>query len=87
MSKSCASCRWFDASFAPDDDPREALGLCEWPASLLPHSLRWGNRERVAVSPLEGTECSCHEPRPEPPAGVLSYEKWREEQMRNVDKD
>lgn len=26
---SCKTCRWFDPSFAPDEDEHEALGLCE----------------------------------------------------------
>jgi hypothetical protein len=53
----CGSCRWFDPDFAPNEDEEEALGLCDWPAENLPWSLRWGNRERVAVGPLEGATC------------------------------
>lgn len=64
MTQSCKTCRWFDPSFAPDEDEHEALGLCEWPADRLPYSLRWGNRERVAVRPLEGSDCPCYEPAP-----------------------
>lgn len=64
MTQSCKTCRWFDPSFAPDEDEHEALGLCEWPADRLPYSLRWGNRERVAVCPLDGSDCPCYEPAP-----------------------
>lgn len=60
-ARRCGTCRWFNPDFAPDDNPAEALGLCEWPAERLPHSLRYGNRERGAVGPLEGTECPTHE--------------------------
>lgn len=60
--KACGNCRWFNEDYAPnDEDPSEALGLCEWPAERLPISLRYGNRERVAVCPLEGETCPCHE--------------------------
>jgi hypothetical protein len=62
MSRSCGTCRWFDPDYAPDDNPEDALGLCQWPANRLPHSLRYGNRERMAVGPLEGQDCSCYEP-------------------------
>lgn len=55
----CQDCKWFDTEYAPDDDPEEALGLCQWPAENLPWSLRWANRERTAVGPLEGDNCSC----------------------------
>lgn len=55
----CGSCHWFDADYAPDDDPEQALGLCNWPAERLPYALRYGNRERVAVGPLDGRECPC----------------------------
>ena len=54
----CRDCRWFKP-FDSDydrDDPDE-LGLCEWPADRLPWSLRYGNRERTAVSPLDGKGC------------------------------
>lgn len=53
----CERCRWFNPDFAPDDDKEQALGLCEWPADRLPWSLRYGNRERMAVGPLEGFNC------------------------------
>lgn len=59
--RTCATCHWFAPSFAPDDNPAEALGLCTWPADRLPYSLRSSNRERMAVSPLDGVECPCHE--------------------------
>jgi len=62
MAQRCKTCRWFDPSFAPDEDEHESLGLCEWPADRLPYSLRWGNRERVAVRPLDGSDCPCYEP-------------------------
>lgn len=55
--KNCGNCRLFDKDFAPDEDPNEALGLCLWPAENLPWSLRYGNRERLAVGPLEGVGC------------------------------
>ena len=55
----CETCRWFDPEFAQLDTPEESLGLCEWPADALPFSLRYGNRERTAVGPLEGAECPC----------------------------
>lgn len=57
----CGQCRWFNPDFAPADDPKEAIGLCEWPADRLPYSLRWGNRERVGVGPLEGDGCATFE--------------------------
>lgn len=63
--KRCGTCSWFNPDFAPHDDPEEAMGLCEWPAARLPFSLRYGNRERSAVGPLEGTACPCHETKPE----------------------
>jgi len=59
--KTCGTCKWFDPDFAPDDDPAEALGLCTWPAERLPYSLRYGNRERMAVGPLEGETCTTWE--------------------------
>lgn len=58
----CKSCRWFDPDFAKLDTDEESLGLCEWPADRLPYSLRYGNRERMAVSPLDGADCPCFEP-------------------------
>lgn len=64
----CAICRWFDPDFAPDPDPEEALGLCEWPAERLPFSLRYGNRERTAVRPVDGDECACFEEKHHDPA-------------------
>jgi hypothetical protein len=54
----CGSCRWFNPAYVPCDDPAEALGLCEWPPERLPFSLRYGNRERMAVGPLEGVDCA-----------------------------
>lgn len=65
----CGTCRWFDPDFAPDDNPAEALGLCRWPADRLPHSLRYGNRERMAVGPLEGESCPGFEPPPAESSG------------------
>jgi hypothetical protein len=61
-TKSCGTCRWFDADplrlgFVEEDD----LGSCEWPASNLPYSLRWANRERVSVARTDGVDCSCWE--------------------------
>jgi hypothetical protein len=55
--KCCASCDWFDASFAPDDDPTFHIGTCNWPAALLPISLRFANRERTCPSPVDGADC------------------------------
>ncbi|MEN3238259.1 hypothetical protein PUR29_32955 [Methylobacterium ajmalii] len=63
--KWCGTCTWFDPIYVPVDETEEAVGLCEWPAERLPHSLRWGNRERLAVGPLEGENCPCHELKPE----------------------
>lgn len=62
MTQSCATCRWYDATAfysGPDDD--DPIGTCDWPAERLPFSLRYGNRERVAVRPHEGTDCPCYE--------------------------
>jgi hypothetical protein len=59
MSETCGTCLYFDGTLAPEEDPREALGLCTWPASRLPWSLRYGSRERMAVGPLEGGSCPC----------------------------
>jgi hypothetical protein len=63
-TKSCGTCRYFDAdplglgsAVLEEDD----VGSCEWPASQLPYSLRWANRERVGVQAHEGTDCSCWE--------------------------
>jgi len=58
---SCGTCKWFDPDFAKLDTPEESLGLCAWPADRLPFSLRYGNRERMAVCPLDGKDCSAHE--------------------------
>lgn len=63
LPRRCKSCRWFDPDFAKLDTDEESLGLCEWPADRLPYSLRYGNRERMAVSPLDGADCPCFEPR------------------------
>lgn len=57
----CEACKWSsnpfpEASAGPDD-----LLECEWPAALLPYSLRWGNRERVMVArndPPAGQTCT-----------------------------
>lgn len=62
LPRRCKTCRWFNPDFAKLDTDEESLGLCEWPADRLPYSLRYGNRERVAVSPLEGADCPCFEP-------------------------
>jgi hypothetical protein len=61
--KSCKTCRWFDADYAPDEEEDYAYGLCEWPASRLPYSFRWENGERTAVHPIDGADCSCWEPK------------------------
>jgi hypothetical protein len=71
LAKNCGACRWFDADYAPDDDPADALGLCGWPADRLPYSLRYGNRERMAVSPIAGEKCSCFERRLETPVTAI----------------
>ena len=67
----CKTCRWFDRPpWYGSDDDEDALGFCEWPASNLPWSLRYGNRERMSVAPTEGTECPCHAYKPETPVVV-----------------
>jgi hypothetical protein len=77
--KSCGTCRHFNPDFAPDDNPHDALGLCEWPAANLPVSLKYGNRERGAVGPFEVAGCSCFEAAqaqiepPKPFKGVISH--------------
>jgi hypothetical protein len=57
----CKTCKWFDPTYYgtiyADDDESEQVGACDWPAERLPYSLRWGNRERVGVYPLEGESC------------------------------
>jgi len=66
IERSCGTCRWFDATYAPnEDDPELAYGLCEWPAERLPASLRGGNRERSAMNPADGRDCPCWELRVE----------------------
>lgn len=65
-TKSCATCKWYDADYFladPDDPPEDRIGQCGWPAERLPYSLRYGNRERMATSPVDGAECAAHEPR------------------------
>lgn len=62
LSQCCGTCRWFDPDFAPNDDPEEALGICKWPADLLPTSLKYGNRERGAVRPFEDSNCRQFQP-------------------------
>lgn len=57
----CKLCLWFDPDYAQMETEEESLGICEWPAERLPHSLRYGNRERLAVRPLEGTSCPTYE--------------------------
>lgn len=62
----CANCRWFDLEalcFTKDDDPEEAIGECQWPSERLPYSLRYGNRERMAVHPADGEGCAGFEPK------------------------
>lgn len=59
--KRCETCAWFDPDFVPAEhcvDPEDAMGLCEWPANQLPFSLRYGNRERLAVAPKDGAQCA-----------------------------
>lgn len=57
LHKNCGRCRWFNDPYTWDEDePRE--GYCGWPSERLPWSLRYGNRERMAVSEIEGTDCS-----------------------------
>lgn len=57
----CGNCRWFEPSEFYDPDDEDAVASCGWPAERLPHSLRYGNRERVWVTQGEGTDCSCFE--------------------------
>lgn len=61
MTKNCGNCKWYDPDYAPDDNPEDALGLCRYPAERIPYSLRYGNRERMAVCPLDGCNCYCFE--------------------------
>lgn len=60
-SQCCKTCGWYDASYYlfTEEDGDDAIGQCEWPADNLPFSLRYGNRERMATHPNEGTECVC----------------------------
>lgn len=63
-AKSCATCRWFDPTMYGTQGPpyeEDDIAACEWPAERLPFSLRYGNRERVAVKPTDGADCSCYE--------------------------
>jgi len=62
-ARKCKLCRWFNPDLALLETEAESLGLCEWPADNLPWSLRYGNRERLAVGPLEGSDCPTFEPR------------------------
>lgn len=63
MPKKCETCLWYDdADFYNDPKyPEDALGNCNWPASRLPVSLEFANRERRAVRPDEGADCPCYE--------------------------
>jgi len=71
VERSCGTCRWFDATYAPnEDDPELAYGLCEWPAEHLPASLRSANRERSAMNPADGKDCPCWVPRVEKKAAA-----------------
>jgi hypothetical protein len=58
MLKRCETCKWWNELYPEPNDPLEdRLGNCEWPAELLPYSLRYGNRERTGVYGHEGTLC------------------------------
>lgn len=62
----CSTCRWFDLTtyFADlSDPPAEQMGACVWPAEQLPFSLRYGNRERTSVTPLDGAGCAQYQPK------------------------
>lgn len=64
--QNCGSCKWYDADAymaSPDDPPEDRIGECNWPAERLPFSLRYGSRERVPTSPVDGAQCAAHEPR------------------------
>lgn len=61
--KNCGSCKWYDKDYYfadPDDPPEDRIGECNWPADLLPYSLRYGNRERMATTPVDGDRCTCY---------------------------
>ena len=55
--RECGTCKWFDSTYAPDPDPKEALGLCIWPGKPLPYALRYGSRERMSVFAVDGATC------------------------------
>jgi hypothetical protein len=58
--KACGTCKWLLLDYLYDT-PEESLGFCEWPADRLPYSLRYGNRERMMVSPVDGRNCNAYE--------------------------
>jgi len=61
MAKQCATCKHFSLiEFYEPDDP-EAMGDCCWNVATLPYSLRYANRERVAVHVYDGITCQQYE--------------------------
>lgn len=65
--RNCGSCKWYDADAYladPNDPPEDRIGQCTWPAERLPYSLRYGNRERMATSPVDGANCAAYEAKP-----------------------
>lgn len=58
----CGNCKWYEPWFPYNGSALvDESAECTWPANRLPYSLRYGNRERMSVYPLDGSNCPCWE--------------------------